>query len=166
LILGSFLDEEAEVRQNRHEQVVEIVGQAAGQLAQTFELLHLMDALHGRFALPRPGFDPLLQLRVGQGQFRRSLGHSPFKFRVQLLQLVGFSVQVQKHAHLGTENSWNNGNRDVFDGAVFITPQLIDIGQRHGRHEDDGNLLESRMVADHGGQLEPVQIGHDHIDQD
>ncbi len=25
--------------------------------------------------------------------------------------------------------------------------------------------MEPRMVADHGGQLEPVEVGHDHVDQ-
>src|SRR5947199_193986 len=67
---------------------------------------------------------------------------------------------------IAASSSRNDGDRDVVDGAVFIALQLIDIGQRHGRYEDDGNLLESRVVADHGGQLEPVQIRHDNVDQD
>ena len=34
-----------------------------------------------------------------------------------------------------------------------------------GRNEDDGGFLEARMLADHRGQLEPVQLRHADIDE-
>jgi hypothetical protein len=30
---------------------------------------------------------------------------------------------------------------------------------------DDGELLEARMLADHGGELEAVELRHHHVDQ-
>ena len=48
----------------------------ARELSKAFELLHLCDLRQCRFTLPRPGLDPLLQLRIR----RRKLSRTSFDF--------------------------------------------------------------------------------------
>ena len=42
---------------------------------------------------------------------------------------------------------------------------MVGFGDLDGRDEDEGELLEARMLADHGGQLEAVEARHDDVDQ-
>jgi hypothetical protein len=42
---------------------------------------------------------------------------------------------------------------------------MIGVGDLYARDEDDGELLEARMLADHRGELEAVDLRHHHVDQ-
>jgi hypothetical protein len=43
---------------------------------------------------------------------------------------------------------------------------MVGVGNLHARHEDHRQLLEARMLADHGCELEAVDLRHHHVDQD
>ena len=68
-----------EVGHHDHEQIVEIVRDPARQLSKALELLHLCDLRQCRFTLPRPGLDPLLQLRIRRRKLSRTSFDSPLR---------------------------------------------------------------------------------------
>ncbi len=74
-------------------------------------------------------------------------------------------MEIDKDADLGTKNFGNDGNRDVVDGAATVALYLVGVGKMHARNEDDCGLLETRMLANHIGQFEAVEIRHAHVHQ-
>ena len=56
-----MLARQFEVRLYHHEKIVEVVGQAAGELAQAFQLLHLRHLSQRLLTLARAGLDSDLQ---------------------------------------------------------------------------------------------------------
>src|SRR5581483_4350824 len=44
--------------------------------------------------------------------------------------------------------------------------QAVAVVQQHRRNENDGDILEARVLTDHCGELETVQIRHADVDQD
>ena len=58
------------------------------------------------------------------------------------------------------------GTGNVVDRAHFVAAQAVDVGQQNRGDEDQRGLLEARMVADHRGKLETVDVRHVDIDED
>ena len=75
--------QEIEIAQDRHQYVVEVVRDAAGELAQAFQLLHLVHLCHGHLALAGALFDAAFELGIGLGELGRPLFHPLFQLRVQ-----------------------------------------------------------------------------------
>src|SRR6185295_651766 len=84
---------------------------------------------------------------------------------IKLLELFGLAVELGENPDLGAEHLRHNRNRDVIDRAHLIGAQTVDVGQVNGRNKDDRRVLEAGMLADHGGQLETVEIGHADVDE-
>ena len=64
-VAGKVLFRELEVAEHRHQQIVEVVGEASSQLPETFELLHLVNLCERLLALSGALLDPPLELRIG-----------------------------------------------------------------------------------------------------
>ena len=132
-------------------------------------------ALH-EVPIPRPHLagrqcqiPPLLALLQAPGRalrFRGSLGDPALEFGVELFELSRFSVQFGKYLHLGAQHLRNDRNGHVVDRTHLIATETIHVGQENRRNEDDCRLTELRMVADHGGEFEPVQFGHADVHKD
>ena len=57
-------------------------------------------------------------------------------------------------------------DRNIIDRAHLVAAQTVDIGEMDGGNEDDRGVPEARMLADHRGQLETVELRHADVDQD
>ena len=119
----------------------------AGRQRDRAALLALAQALGLRLQLGGAGGDALLELGV------------------QRLELAGLAVEIDEHPHLGAQHLGHDRHRDVVDGADLVAAQMVGLADLDGRDEDDGELLEARMLADHGGELEAVELRHHHVDQ-
>ena len=64
-IVGQSFAQQLEIAEDRHQQIVEVVRDAAGQLAEALQLLHLVHLRQRRLALARALLDALLQLGIG-----------------------------------------------------------------------------------------------------
>jgi len=65
-------------------------------------------------------------------QFRRPLGHTPFQFAVQLLELPSLSIELNEDLHLGAQQIRNDRNRHVVDRPHLIAPYPVNIGEMNG----------------------------------
>ena len=108
-VLRDVFAENFEVAENRHQHVVEIVRDAARELAQRFDLVHLVHLRQRGLALAGPFFDPSLEFPVGLFQLRGSFFHPQLKLGIELLQLAAFPVQLGKHPDLGAQRSGTTG---------------------------------------------------------
>ena len=81
---GRALFHEAEIAKDHGQQIVEIVGDARGQLADRLQALHLPQGRLDVFAL----LDLIDELTIGCGQFRRPLGNARFQFLVEPAALI------------------------------------------------------------------------------
>ena len=88
------------------------------------------------------------------------------QFLIELLQLAGLAEQFGEHPHLGAQQFRHHRHGEIIDRARLIAAQIIGLRHMNGGNEDDRGLLEARMLADHLGQLEAVQLGHADIHQD
>ena len=82
-----ILPQQFKIAENRHQQIVEVVRHATGELAEALELLHLVHLRQRRLALAGPLLDPLLQFRIGLRQLRGALGDPALQLGVELLEL-------------------------------------------------------------------------------
>ena len=82
-----------------------------------------------------------------------------------IFELPGLSVQFGKDADLGAQQFRNDRNGNVVDRAALVAFQAVEIGEMHGGNEDDGGLLKARMLANHVGQLETVELRHADVHQ-
>ena len=92
--VGQFLDAQIAIRNDDGEDVVEIMGDAAGERANRLQLLRLVQ-LFLHLALESLGLaalgDFMLEQLVGAGQLLRALGHPVFQFAARPLQ-CGFRL--------------------------------------------------------------------------
>jgi hypothetical protein len=112
---------------------------------------------------------PLLALEQPDGRglkLGRALGHPVLEFGVQPLELPVLAIEVSEHAHLGAQQLGYDRHRHIVDRAHFVTAQMVDLGEMDRRDEDHRDLPEARMLADHRGELETVQLRHAHVHQD
>ena len=89
-----------------------------------------------------------------------------FKLGIEPLELTGLAIQLGEHLDLGAQHFRNHRHRNVVDRAHLVAAQPVDIADLDGGDEDHRRLLEARMLADHGGELETVQLRHADVDQD
>ena len=111
------LREDFEIAEHRHQQIVEVVGDPAGQLTEALDLPHLVHLREGGFAFAGAILDPPLQVGVGLGQFGGALGDAPFEFGVQRLELPRLAVQLGEDPHLGAQHLRHDRHRHVIDRA-------------------------------------------------
>ena len=138
---------------------------AAGQLAEAFDLPHLVHLGKCGLALAGALFDALLQIGVGVRQFGGPFGDAVLELGVQGLELPSLAVELGKYPHLGAQQIGDDRHRNIIDRAGLIASQQVEIGDLDRRHEDNRGLLKARVLADHRRQLEPVEVGHADIDQ-
>ena len=75
------------------------------------------------------------------------------------------AVELGEHPDLGAQHLRHDRHRHVVDRAHLVAAQAVDVGEVDRRDEDDRGLLEARMLADHRGQLEAVELRHADVDQ-
>ena len=108
----------------------------------------------------------LAQLGGRRLELRGPLLHPPLQLAVELLELARLAPQLGEDLDLGAQDLRNHGHRHVVDGAGLIAAHPIQIGQVDGGYEDDRRLLVARVLPQHLGQLEAVELGHADIHQD
>src|SRR5208283_5727660 len=87
------------------------------------------------------------------------------KFAIQRFQLLCLAMEIGKHSYFRAEKFGNHRDRNVVDGAVLVSLELIEIGEMYCRHEDDRGPLETWMLANHGRQLKTVELWHADVHQ-
>src|SRR5206468_8467733 len=85
---------------------------------------------------------------------------------IQCLELAGLAVELDEHLDLGAQYLGYDRHGDIVDRADLVAAQVVSLAYLHARHEDHGELLEARMLADHLGELEAVNMWHHDVDQD
>ena len=98
-------------------------------------------------------------------QLRGAGGDAFLELGIQRFELAGLAVQIDEHPHLGAQHLGHDRHGHVVDGADLVAAQMVGLADLDGRDEDHGKLLEARMLADHGGELETVELRHHHVDQ-
>ena len=162
---GRRLRSKLQIAEDHHQQIVEVVRDAAGELAEALQLLHLVHLRERRLALARALLDALFQLGVGLRQFGGALRDATLELAVELLELAGLAVQVGEYPHLGAQQFRHHGHRHVIHRARLVAAQQIQLAHLDRRDEDDRDAPEARMFADHRRQLEAIEVRHDDIDQ-
>ena len=153
------------IAEDRHQQVIEVVRQPARQLAEAVELLHLMHLRQRLLALGGALLDAPLQLGIGFGQLGSAFLHAALEFGVEPLEIARLAVELGENTDLGAQQLRHHRHRHVIGCAVLVAFDAIEIGHRDRRDENDCCRLEARMLADHGRELETVELGHANIDQ-
>ena len=113
--VGQALQHEVEIAEDRHQHVVEIVRDAAGELAEALELLHLVHLRQRHLALARALLDAVLELGIGLGELRRALGDAALELGIQLLELAGLAVELGEDPHLGAQQLRHHRHRHIVD---------------------------------------------------
>jgi hypothetical protein len=80
--------------------------------------------------------------------------------------LPGLAIEFREDLDLGAQHFRNHRHRDVIDRAHLVAAKPVDIADLNGGNEDHRRLLETRVLADHGRELETVQFRHADIEQD
>ena len=102
-----------------------------------------------------------LQRRVGLGQaLVRQL-----EIAVQLAQLAALAVQLDQHGDLAAQDLRHHRYGHVVDRPDLVALEAVELGHVHAGDEDDGSLLEARMVVDQPCRLETVHFRHADIEQ-
>ena len=164
-IVRQSFAQKLQVAEDHHQQIVEVVRDAAGELAEALQLLHLVHLRECRLALARALLDALLQFGVGLREFRGALRHATLQLDVELLELARLAVQVGEDPHLGAQQFRHHGHRHIIDRTRLIAAQQIQLAHLDRRDEDDRGAPAARMFADHRRQLEAIEVRHDDIDQ-
>jgi hypothetical protein len=154
-----------EIAEDRHQEVVEVVRQAAGKLAEAVELLHLVHLRQRLLALRRALLDAALELGIRLGELGRALLHAALELGVEPLEVAGLAIELGEDADLGAQQLGHHRHGHVIRGAVLVALDAIEVGHRDCRYEDDRRALEPRMLADHRGELETVELRHADVDQ-
>ena len=89
-----------------------------------------------------------------------------FELGIEPLELPGLAIELGEDADLGAQHLRHDRHRHIVDRAHLVAAQLIDVGQMDRRDEDHRDLLEARMLADHRGELEAVELRHADVHQD
>ena len=89
-----------------------------------------------------------------------------FELGVEPLELPGLAIQFGEHLDLGAQHLRHDRHRNVVDGAHLVAAQPVEIADLYRRDEDHCCFLEARVLADHGGEFEAVELRHADVDQD
>src|SRR4029077_12965218 len=107
----------------------------------------------------------LAQLEQLNRELGGAFGNARFQLAVELFKLPRLAEKLDKDLDLRAQDLRDHRYRHVVHGAHFVTAQAVDVGQQDRRNEDQRRLLEARMVADHRGELEAVDVGHVNVDE-
>ena len=107
----------------------------------------------------------LHQARVGGFELGGAFRDAIFQTAIELLELLGLAVELGEDLDLGAQHLRNDRHRHVVHGAHLVAAHQIAVGELDRRNEDDRGLLEARMLADHRGELEAVELRHADVDQ-
>jgi hypothetical protein len=111
--------------------------------------------------------DPIWhQPRIRGLELGGALRDATLQLLVELLEQPRLAIKLGEDPDLGAQHLGDDRHRNVVDRAHFIGAQAIDVGQMDGGNEDDRCLLKARVLADHGSQLEPVELRHADVHQD
>ena len=173
LVVRDPLAKEAEAPERRHEKIVEVMGDTAGELADRIQFLGFEELRHRILPLPGAKLDPAfqflvqrLELLVGGLELRCPLLNPAFEVGIQSLQFPRLPIELHEDPHLGAQDLGNDRDGDVIDSARRIAAQAVGLGHHHRRHEDDRRLFEPGVAADQFHKLETVLLRHADIDQD
>src|SRR6185437_7860989 len=108
----------------------------------------------------------LHQLNSRGFQRRGPFRDARLQFLIQLLELPRLAIQLGEYLDLRPQHFGDDGNWNIVDRAHFVATQTVHFTEQNGRYENDRCFLKSRVIADHGGKLEAVQVGHADVDQD
>ena len=157
------------------EKIVERRDQRAAALVRLPEIRRPGDAVGRQIIVPPAHLrrferqpQPLLvaaKLGGGGHQRRRALAHPLLELLVQPLQLLRRAIEVGEDPDLGAQDLRHHGDGDIVHGARLVAAQEVEIGEQDGGDEDDRRPPAARMVADHPGELEAVEIRHADVDQ-
>ena len=111
-------------------------------------------------------FLALPQLRGRRFELGGARRDALLQLGVHLLELARLAVELDEDLDLGPQHLRNDRHRDVVDRAHLVAAQAIHVGQMNGGDEDHRGLLEPRMLADHRGELEAVEVRHADVHQD
>src|SRR5262249_17038492 len=106
----------------------------------------------------------LLEVHVRSLKLGGPFGHMPLKLQIHLLKLAGLAEQFGKYPYLGAQDLGNHRHRNIINRSHLIAAQPIDVGQVNSGYEDDRCFAETRMFANHRGQLEAIQFRHADVD--
>src|ERR1700733_13294262 len=90
---------------------------------------------------------------------------APLQLAVEAFELASLAGHFDKEPDLGAQHFGNDRNGDVVDGAAAVAVDLVDIGEVNAGDEDEGGLAEPRVLAEHVGQLESIELRHADIHQ-
>ena len=107
----------------------------------------------------------LQEPRVRGLELRRALGDMALELQVQLLELAGLAVKLDEDFDLGAQHIRDDRYRHVVHRAHGIAAQPVDVSQVDRGNEDDRRLAETRMLAQHGGELKAVELRHADVDE-
>jgi len=99
-------------------------------------------------------------------ELRRAGADAVLQLGVEPLELSRFAVELGEHLDLGTQHLGDDGHWHVIHRAHLVAAQPIEIADLDRRDEDDRGLAEARVLADHRGELEAVELGHADVDED
>ncbi len=172
-VVWHALEQQIKIAQYGHQHIVEVVRHAAGELAEALQLLHLVNLGQRHLALAGALLDASLQLGVaalqlgiGARQLGGALLDPLLEPSVEPLELPRLAIELGEDAHLRAQQLRHDRHGHIVDPARLVTLEAVEIGERDGGDEDDRRRLEARMVADHRRQLEAVELGHAHVDED
>src|SRR3984893_6159579 len=157
-VIGQAPRENFEVSRNDQQQIIEIMRDAAGELAHAFELLHLLHLGPRRFALAGPFFDAAFQ-------FGGPLFDAALQLRIEELELPGLPEEVGKYPYLGQQKFGDDWHKYIIDRPVAVPFHTIWVGQRDGGNKDDCGVLKARMIADHPSEFKTGELRHADIAQ-
>ena len=98
-------------------------------------------------------------------KLRGARANAILKLGIESLQLPGLAIELGEHPDLCAQYLRHDRHRHIVHRAHLVAAKAVDIADLNGRDEDHRRLLETGMLADHGGELEAVQFRHADVDQ-
>ena len=87
------------------------------------------------------------------------------QFEIEQFKLARLAMKLGKDADFRAQEFRVDRDGDVIDGAPLISLEAVEIGEVNRRDENDRSLLETRMLTNHVGKLEAIDLGHADIHQ-
>ena len=110
-------------------------------------------------------FFAFAQTRGGGFELGGALADAALQLLVEALELARLAVELGEDGDLGAQDLGDDRDRDVVHRPALVAAQAIELGEVDRRHEQERGLLIARMLADHGRQLEAVEVRHADVHQ-
>ena len=99
-------------------------------------------------------------------QFAGAFADAVLELLIEQFQLAALAMKFSKDADFRAQQFRNHRYSDVVDRSLAIAFNSIDVAEVNSRNEDDCRLLKTRMLANHLGKIETIDVGHADIRQD